>query len=301
MRPLQFLKPVLGFPNSVEPGKSKDDKTTWTAVFAYQATDAINLYARAATGFKATSWNLSRDTRPFAMDIPALLAAGLGVPNMSAGTRYAGPEDSTSYELGFKSNWRSGTLNVAIFDQTIKGFQSNTFTGTGFLLTNTGKQSTKGIEVDSMWHATDQLQLTFAATWLDPKYDSFPEGPGVGGIEDLSGTTPAGISEFSSSLAAVYYFDIGAVQSFIRGDYYYESEVRVIENVPEEVASRKVSLLNASMGFAWSNGLELILWGRNLTDDEFLQSAFPSVAQFGSYGGYPNQPRTYGASLKASF
>ncbi len=301
LQPLQFLPPIVVFPNSVEPGKSKDDKTTWTAVFAYQATDAVNLYARAATGFKATSWNLSRDTRPFEEDIPDLIMAGLAVPNMTAGTRYAGPEDATSYELGFKGQWRRGTLNVAVFDQTIKGFQSNIFVGTGFVLSNAGKQSTKGIEVDAMWNPTDSLQLTFAATWLDPKYDSFENGEGVNGPEDLSGTTPPGISDFAMTPTAVYYFDIGSVQAFIRGEYVYESEVQVIENVPEEVASRKVSMFNASMGFAWSNGLSLTFWGRNLFDDEFLQSAFPSVAQFGSYGGYPNQPRTYGASLKASF
>ena len=52
------------------------------------------LYARAGTGFKATSWNLSRDSKPFAYDIPPLLQAGLGVPNLMPGTRYAGPETS---------------------------------------------------------------------------------------------------------------------------------------------------------------------------------------------------------------
>jgi outer membrane receptor protein involved in Fe transport len=71
--------------------------------------------------------------------------------------------------------------------------------------------------------------------------------------------------------------------------------------VPAEVASREVSMFNASLGFGFSNGLEVTLWGRNLTNDEFLLSAFPAVAQFGSYSGYPNQPRTYGVTLRARF
>jgi len=301
LQPFQFIKPFVDFPNSVEPGKSSDDKVTWTARIAYQANDNINIYASAGTGFKATSWNLSRDSKPFASDIPALLQAGLGVPNMTAGTRYAGPEDSTAYELGFKGAWSTTQLNVAIFDQEIEGFQSNIFTGTGFLLANAGKQSTKGIEVDALWRPNEAWQLTFASEWLDPKYDSFEEGEGVDGPEDLSGTTPPGIHGFSMNTSATYYFDLGSTASFIRAEYIYADEVPVIENVPAEVASREISMLNASLGFGWSNGLELMFWGRNLTNDEYLQTAFPSVAQPGSYSGYPNQPRTYGVTLRARF
>jgi outer membrane receptor protein involved in Fe transport len=273
-QPLQFLPPFLNYPNSVEPGRTKDDETTWTARIAFQATDNINVYASAGTGFKASSWNLTRDARPFAADIPALLAAGLVVPNLTTGTRYAGPEDSRVYELGLKGNWDRTRLAVAIFDQEIKGFQSNIFTGTGFELANAGKQSTKGLEVDATWLPIDPLQLTFSGTWLDPIYDSFENGNGVDGPEDLS---------------------------FIRGEYVYEDEVQVIENVPAEVASREVSMLNASFGLAFDNGVEITVWGRNLTDDEFLQSAFPAVAQLGSYSGYPNQPRTYGVTFRARF
>ena len=298
---LQFLPPFLDFPNSVEPGKSNDDKVTWTAVAAYQWTDNINVYARAGTGFKATSWNLSRDSRPFASDLPALQQAGLLVPNINPGTRYAGPEDATSYELGFKGNWSTTSLNVAIFDQQIKGFQSNIFTGTGFVLSNAGKQSTKGIEVDAMWQPSDAWKLTFASTWLDPKYDSFVGGEGVDGPEDLSGTTPAGIHKITIDTSATYYFQLGSTESFVRAEYLYADNIQVVENVPADIASAKISTFNASLGFGWSNGLELILWGRNLFNDEWLLSAFPATAQPGSYSGYPNQPRTYGATLRWHF
>lgn len=41
--------------------------------------------------------------------------------------------------------------------------------------------------------------------------------------------------------------------------------------------------------------------GRNLTDDEYLLSAFPSVFQEGSLSGYANEPRTYGVTLRRHF
>ena len=65
-------------------------------------------------------------------------------------------------------------------------------------------------------------------------------------------------------------------------EYIYEDEVQVIENIPASVASREVSTVNASFGLAWDNGFEAMLWGRNITNDEYLLSAFPSVAQTGS-------------------
>ena len=156
-------------------------------------------------------------------------------------------------------------------------------------------------ELDATWVPNESWRLTYSATWLDPKYDSFENGEGVNGPEDLSGTRPPGIHELSMYASATYYFELFNLQSFIRGSYLYEDEVPVIENVPAEVATREVSVFDASFGMQWNNGLELIFWGRNLTDDEFLITAFPAVAQRGSFNGYPNQPRTYGVTLRAQF
>jgi outer membrane receptor protein involved in Fe transport len=306
LQAVQILPPFVNYPNSVEPGTSKDDQTTWTARLAYDFSDHLSSYISAGTGFKATSWNLSRDSKPFAADIPALEAAGLAVPNMTAGTRYAGPEDSTLYEVGLKGHYDTVSFALAIFDQEIEGFQENVFQGTGFVLTNAGKQSTTGIEVDLLWAPTDNFEWSIAGTFLDPVYDDYQNAPGVGGEVDLSGTKVPGVSETSVYTWARYSFDLGASSSaFVRAEYNYESETQVISNVPEDIASREVNMLNASIGMRWDNGFEATLWGRNLTDDEFLQSAFPTtfqnLAEPFSYSGYPNQPRTYGLTLRKYF
>ena len=70
----QFLPPNINFPNAVEPGTSKDDDTTWSVKLAFDVTDDMNIYASASTGFKASSWNLSRDSRPSASDQAACKA-----------------------------------------------------------------------------------------------------------------------------------------------------------------------------------------------------------------------------------
>jgi hypothetical protein len=49
------------------------------------------------------------------------------------------------------------------------------------------------------------------------------------------------------------------------------------------------------------NGLELSVWGRNLTEPEYNTTIFPGVAQSGTLSGYPNAPATYGASARFRF
>ena len=311
LQALQFLRPNVDFPNVVEPGTSKDDDLTWTVRLAFDVTADMNIYASAGTGFKASSWNLSRDSRPFPEDQAAIEAAGLSVPNLFYTTRFAKPEESTVYELGMKARWDTVAMNLAIFDQEIENFQSNIFTGTGFNLNNAGKQSTQGVEVDIRWVPTESFEGTFAATFLDPKYDSFEEAEGfifnseTGLYEsvtvDLSGTQVPGIHEVSITTTGTYNFELGNARGFARVEYIYEDEVQVIENTPASVASREVSTVNASLGLSWDNGFEAMLWGRNINNDEYLLSAFPAVAQAGSFSGYPNQPRTFGVTVRKYF
>jgi outer membrane receptor protein involved in Fe transport len=304
LQPLQFLPPNVSFPNSVELGTSKDDDTTWTVRLAFDISDDVNVYASAGTGFKASSWNLSRDSRPSESDQAAIEAAGLSVPNLRYTRRFANPEESTVYELGMKARWDTIAVNLAVFDQEIENFQSNIFIGTGFELLNAGKQSTTGAEIDIRWVPTDNFEGSLAGTFMDPKFDSFERASCVGMDCDLSGTKPPGIHEVSIVASGTYNFMIGNALGFVRGEYIYEDEVAVIENVPADVASREVSTFNASVGLSWENGFEAMLWGRNLNDDEYLLSAFPSVAQNEpccSYSGYPNQPRTFGLTVRKYF
>jgi outer membrane receptor protein involved in Fe transport len=302
LRALQFQPPLVNFPNAVESGRTNDDKFTYTGRLAYKINDYLNVYASYATGFKASSINISRDSRPFASDAAALGAAGLLQPNQTFGSRFARPENAEVFEIGLKAKWDVAALNITFFKQSIKGFQTNVFTGTGFALANAAKQSTKGFEFDGRVMPTDQLTLTASVVYLDPVYDSFTNST----QGDLSGTRPSGIPALSTTLGADYDFDLGNDNELnLRVDYHYESQVNLFDDNPANPAAinfkRSVNALNASTTLGLSNGLQLTLWGRNLTKAKYLTTVFPSVGQAGSFSGYPNQPRTYGVTAKYKF
>jgi outer membrane receptor protein involved in Fe transport len=313
---LQFLPPFQNCPNSVEDCSTRDGDLSYTARLAYKFSPSLNMYVSYATGYKAPSFNLSRDSRPTVADVAALKAAGLAVTNLAAGTRFADAENSKVYELGIKGNWGLASANLTFFRQSISNFQTNTFTGTGFIFSNAAKQTTDGVEFEGMVHPRDELTLNLAVTYLDPKYDSFPNSP----LGDLSGTTIVNIPKLSAVFGAQWDQPIGDDHLILRGDFSYAAPIQVepgllafITTNPDgsrnyaaaRAAARpfrsEVNDLNASITYAMRMGLEISLWGRNLLDDRNITDVFDSVAQSQSISGYTNQPRTYGVSARFKF
>ena len=299
--PVQF-----GNPGDAENGIFSGSKLTYAARVAYDF-DFLNAYISYSTGWKATAVNLSSDSRP---------------PLNGVG-RSAAPEEVTVYEAGLKAKFRGGFFNLAVFKQEIKGFQSNGFTGLGYALVNAGKQSVKGFEIDAAYRPAPWLALTGAVTYLDGKYDSFtgapcfaydtvrcPINPLTGRIpfsRDLSGTKPAGVPTWSGSASATINHNFNeTLNGYLRGEFDYTSNTYLSETTPANLATYGNSTINLSLGFADSEAkLEVMGWVRNLTNDNALLATFPTVAQQspapGSYSGYPNQPRTYGVTLRKSF
>jgi iron complex outermembrane recepter protein len=319
LRALQFLPPYLNVPNSVESGRVSDSNVAFALSANYEVSDSTSVYLRYATGYKAASVNLSRDARPTAPALAQIIAAGQGLPNLTSGSRFADPEESTVYEIGLKGDWDWLSANVALFKQEIKGFQSNLFTGTGFFLANAGKQSVDGFEFEGKLKPADPLTITFALTYLDSNYDSFL----LSAFGDLSGTKVPGVAPLSITYGAEYDHEFDNGDSLIlRADYHYESPFRLVEGLPNLVVrnpltgaaidvtpalqaakdfKQTVNDVNASITYVMQNGLELSVWGRNLLDDRMIRSIFDSPAQVGSISGYPNQPRTYGGSVRYKF
>lgn len=311
-RPLQLFPRFINIPNNTETGRTDDDDFAYTIRLAYDVNPDVNVYASYATGFKASSFNLARDSRPLASDLAAVKAANPTFLNQTSGSRFAGPENAKVFELGLKGDWDVVSLALAGFRQDINGFQSNTFTGTGFLLANAGKQRTWGLELESTITPIDPLAINFAVTYLDPTYVSFP----LSIVGDLSGTRPAGIPSWTVVLGGQYEHELGNGDAIVaRATYHYESDVQVIEGLqPSTWGStaaalaaaaqfhRQVDDVSASLSYEASDlGLDISVWGRNLLNDRYLLSLFDSPGQPGSISGYPNQPRTYGVTVRKTF
>jgi len=294
---LAFL-PFLGAPvnafagfAALQPFKATDDFTstrdeaqvTGNVIISYDWSDLFNTYMSYSRGYKAGGFNLSQDTSVTGRDYR--------------------PEIMHNYELGWKSKLFDNHVqfNGAIFNQTLIDFQSNTFNGVSFDLTNAGAVSVDGIELDILAQPTDNFTFTFGSTYLDAKYDSFLRGPSIIGsptpTTDLSGQRLAGVSKWVISSTATYEVPVGQNYGFIRGEAYYRSAFNPgtdLNPLKEQGAS---TVLSASVGVR-SEQWDLSLWGKNLTDEQLFQGVFDTVFQAGSLSGYPIDPATYGVTLR---
>jgi iron complex outermembrane receptor protein len=293
----------VNFPNATETGVLSGDKLTGALRVNYDLGPS-SVYASYSTGWKAGAFNLSSDSRP---------------PDASGIGRTAAPENVVLYEAGWKTTIRKGFLNIAVFDQAIKGFQSNNYTGTGYSLVNAGKESTRGVEIDAAYTPLKWVALTGSATYLDAKYDSFkqascvsydavrcPVNPATGlmpSSRDLSGERPAGIPKLSLSTSATFAHDLGdGYSGYLRTEFDYSSSVQLSDTAPSSISTWGKRSINASLGMTSKPGqFDLTLWVRNLADTRTIIAAFPTVAQAGSYSGFPNQPRMFGATLRKRF
>ena len=104
LQPFQLFRAFRNYPNADESGVFESDEVTYTARLIYDVSDQLNVYVGTATGFKAASVNLTIDGR----------GGDIG--------RIAGPEKAELFEIGLKAQFDRGHVNVALFDQSIKGF-----------------------------------------------------------------------------------------------------------------------------------------------------------------------------------
>ena len=81
-------------------------------------------------------------------------------------------------------------------------------------------------------------------------------------------------------------------------DYAMNSAYQIAQGLAFKAAPES---LNASVALALSNGFEISVWGRNLTEPDYNPVIFPSVAQSGSLSGYPSPPSTYGVTGRFKF
>ena len=310
---LQYLKPSLEYPNAGNNGKSNDTNTDYTAKLTYEYSDSVTVYGGVSTGFKSSSWDLSRDSNPSLAEIAANGFSAANNPlNLNLeidGLRYTKPEESTVYELGAKIRFANGYLNLTYFDQEVKNFQTSTFVGGGYAFSNAPLQTSDGFEFESLFALSENLTVGLGGIIHDPKYG---DGHIVADV-DLSNTRPSRVSEQRFTASVNYAFSALGFDNMLSVTGLSESEYYTLENPNHrevisangmDVSSKDVVNLNLSM----SKGAgTLTVWANNVFDEKWMETTFISPGSdaagdaFAIYSGYPSAPRTAGVTFSLDF
>ena len=175
------------------PGESSDDVFTWSLSPQFQVSEDIMVYARAATGYQAGGPNVALPGIPPAVDSSML----------------------ASYEVGLKSQFldRRVTFDMSVFRIEWDDIQvASSFNGIGGLV-NGGEATSEGVELSSLFRATDNLVLGLNAAYTDGtiKNDFEPTVIPQGGFDVILNTGLAGdripyAPKLSASATAEYAF-----------------------------------------------------------------------------------------------
>jgi outer membrane receptor protein involved in Fe transport len=285
------------------------------------------LYASFSQGFKSGGFTAADDGEPGDLDQGSFPCA----PNPDFTVDIASCYDPTrpnddfefddeevdAYEIGGKHTLLDGAMrfNWAFFYTEYSDLQTAVFEGLGFNVKNAASSEVLGLEVDSMWQATDALRLGLNFAWLDASYDEFADGPCTAiqidadpfcgsplGVSenDLSGEPTLYASDYSASLLFDYVRPIGGVEFFMSGEANYRDEFNSAgDNDPLDVIDSftKVNLRLGVRGDWW----ELMAYGRNIFDEEVFMQSFDIPVLVGSHAQYLEEGQIWGARLTARF
>lgn len=201
-------------------------------------------------------------------------------------------EKALNYELGAKTVFAGGRafVNAAIFYMEFDNLQTSSYDGTRFIIQNAASADVKGIELESSWLATDNLQVNGSLGYVDAKYNKFlgaqcivvdeagtPEDPTcVDGQEDLSGKRLERSPKWEANLGADWQAPIGSNLLFLAStSLYYSSNYYVRQDFSPDGKQdsfvkwdARIALTNASD--TW----EIAFLGRNLTDERIIAHAY---------------------------
>ena len=290
---------------------TSDTATVWKAGVQYQWNEDVMAYFTASTGYKGQAYNISQP----------LSAATLEREPLD-------PEESDNFELGLKSTLLDNRLivNIAAFTTDIDGFQTNgrdPDTNVN-IFRNAATVRTRGVEVDFSAAAGESLTLHGGLTLLDATFDKFPGAPCYpgqteemgcvdksedmsGASQDLSGAQFNNAPDAKFSLSAKWSFPVGGWSAYLQPTYVWQDDVIFNFNQDPNRVQDSYGLLHAQFGLVSPDGgVEISVYGRNLTDEFYATDIFRNVPTVGSANGYYHTfardvERYFGANVKFLF
>lgn len=282
-------------------GALTDGALTGRANAAYDFSDTVLGYVSFARGAKSGGLNAS--------GLP------LNAANQPAlATVVIKPETNTAYEIGFKSRWFGQRLviNIDAYRSDVTDFQANVVdTGPGALrgyLANVPRVRVQGFELDASAALSSRVNFRAAAAYADGRYISYPNGPcpieqvanGTAAC-NLSGNPLPSLPEWTVSLG------IDATKPArifgYSGEFFLHADSLSRTRTVDPSNSRftvidDYSVINAAVGFRPRPGWEIGLYVRNLLATDFIQNYTVQAGNSGLILGTPNDPRSFGLTLR---
>jgi len=141
-------------------------------------------------------------------------------------------------------------------------------------------------------------------------YESYKNGPcpieAIGTattICDLSGKPLSALPRWTRSFGTEFTHALGGRgrELYLRGDVLSRTGVYGDPSDSQYTRLDGYSLVNASIGLRHAGPWEVSLWVRNLLEAEYMQNLTVQAGNSGLIVGTPNDPRTVGIALRASF
>ena len=289
--------------------KLKTKAPTWVMGLDFNVTDRVMVFGKVSHGYKAGGFN------PFAV---------------YDNTRTFNPEKVTSYEIGFKSDFKLADvpfrLNGSLYQVEYKGIQRassdyNPDTKAAGARTLNADARIKGIEIDASVRPFRGFELGGNFSYTDAKYKKYQYRVNQP-VEACNGMVPAGgtadsscldfqyVSPYIWSVHASYDHDLGdagALAFFVNYSHTSSQNTEAVAmpyNQPGAVLE-PYGILNASID--WKNvagsGFDVGVFGTNLTK-KLYRISNNDVYQAGSvlyWATMYGEPRMYGMRLTYRF
>ncbi|MEM9529733.1 MAG: TonB-dependent receptor [Pseudomonadota bacterium] len=219
----------------------------------------------------------------------------------SAAIRPVDQETAINLEVGYKGDLLDNTLrlNVTAFATDYDDLQIVRFGpvpesefGT-FITTNIGSADIRGLETELTWNASENLQIAGNLALLDTEVNDI-----VINNTDVSGSELRQAPDVSYTLMANYNLPTQTGDWDFRVQFSHTDE-QINDYIDQRTRVDAFDLLDARV--AWTSTdetWEVVLWGQNLTDDDYISHSYvigPGV--IGVWGA----PRTFGLTVNYGF
>ena len=241
----------------------------------------------------------SRDTFLFLSATRGFKSGGINVTARTAGKAFR-PELAWSYEAGLKHTLPDGRgrVNASLFFVDYRDQQVVSFLDGGVLdITNAGRATSKGVEVEGVLSAGKRLQFLGIVSWLDAVYGSYIFEDRLGD-HDATGNRLREAPKWSGSASAIYEVQPSTSGTMsVRADATWQSRVFFSPSNTAQQSQAAYALIHARTSFApRSRRWEVALYVRNLGREEYVTATWAATGDV-AISGRPGEPRHWGTQF----